>query len=183
MRRWVALLRGVNVGGANRLPMADLRATMEALGFDNVVTYIQSGNLVFDAPEPSFVDPAEIGQRISRKIADRHDLNVPVVIRSADQIVRIAGAHPDIGSELDATSMHVILLDRVPDPTLVHRIERERYRPDRWTLDGAEIYLCYPNGSGRSKMTIDVFERALAVTATARNLNTVRKLAELVANG
>jgi uncharacterized protein (DUF1697 family) len=183
MNRWVALLRGVNVGGVNRVPMADLRMTMEALGFDNVASYIQSGNLAFDAADSTAAGPAQLAEQISRGITNRHGLDVPVVIRSADQIIRIAEAHPDTGSELDATSMHVMLLDGVPDPTLATAIDRERYLPDRWTLDGAEIYLSYPTGSGRSKLTIDVFERALGVTATARNLNTVRQLAALAEHG
>lgn len=185
MTRWVALLRGINVGGHNTLPMAELRTTIAELGFEHVVTHIQSGNVVFDAvvsPAPSSAAGSVLGDRIAGAISARHGLVVPVVVRSAAQLVRIADAHPHAPSGVDPTLLHVLFLDRTPEPEAADSIERERYLPDSWTLDGAEIYVSYPNGSGRSKLTIQVFERALGVTATARNLNTVRRLAELAAS-
>ena len=173
--RWVALLRGVNVGGSNRLPMAALRETVASLGFDDVATHIQSGNVVFSAAgtERSLADA------LRAAVAERHDLAVPVVVRSAEELARIAAGHPDADGELDPKLLHVQFLDRAPDPEAAAAIDPIPFEPDRWALHGREIYVCYPNGSARSKLTIDVFERALGVTATARNLNTVRKLAEL----
>ena len=173
--RWVALLRGINVGGANRLPMADLRATLAAAGMTHVVTYVQSGNVVFDHPTD---DATEVADIVSGAIAARHGLTVPTVVRTGDELVRIAGSHPEDGV-LDATYLHVVFFDRTAAGGASSSIDAGRFVPDRFVVDRNEAYVTYPNGAGRSKLTLDVFERALGVTATARNMNSVRKIAEL----
>lgn len=175
MNRRVALLRGINVGGGNRLPMAELRATAESLGWTDVATYIQSGNLVFAAEG----DELELAETLARALRDRHGLGVPVVVRAAADVERIAAAHPSADSGIDPKFLHVLVLDRAPDPSDVGAVDPDAHAPDTWTLDGREVYVTYPNGSGRSTLTIDVFERAWGVTATARNLNSMRKLVEL----
>lgn len=175
--RWIALLRGINVGGANRLAMSDLRATFELLGLANPKTYIQSGNVVFDAGDD--LDEMALVERIAGALADQHQLRVSVVLRAAAEIGRIAEAHPDADSGLEPKLLHVMFLDRAPSTAVEGQLDPARCEPDGWTVDGREVYLRYPNGSGRSKLTLDVFERAFGVTATARNLNTVRKLVEL----
>lgn len=177
MTRWVALVRGVNVGGSNRLPMADLRATFEALGYAAVATYIQSGNVVFDASDDR--TEGELVGTISAGIDDRHGLSVPVVVRSADDVERVATSHPMADIDLDPRFLHVAFLDREPDPAAIASVPSDRFDPDRWVCIGRELYLAFPNGSARSKMTIDRFEQPWNVTATARNLNTVRRLAAM----
>jgi uncharacterized protein (DUF1697 family) len=174
--RWIALLRGVNVGGGNRLSMAALRATLGELGLERVGTYIQSGNVVFDAAEP---DAAHLAALIRTALIERHELDAPVVLRAAADFARIATRHPDADGGIAPKFLHVCFLDRVPDPATRAALDPSAFEPDGWTLDGSEVYLRYPNGSGRSKLTLDVLERAYGVTATSRNLNTVRKLVEL----
>lgn len=171
--RWVALLRGVNVGGANRLAMADLRATMAESGASDVATHVQSGNVVFDHPVD---DASAMASLISAAVRDHHGLDVRVVVRTGDELRRVATHHPDDGT-IDAKFLHVVFFDRLPDaaPT----IDVDRFAPDRFVIDGREAFVTYPNGSGRSKLTIDVFERAFGVSATARNMNSVRKIAAL----
>jgi uncharacterized protein (DUF1697 family) len=176
--RWIALLRGINVGGGNRLPMADLRVTMIELGFERVTTYIQSGNIVFDAAD---ADEQRLAERLAAAIAERHGMSVPVVLRTAAEIGRIAVRHPEIGGGLDPKFLHVHFLDATPQS--VASLDPSAHAPDGWVVDGREVYVHYPNGSRRSRLTIDVFERAFGVTATARNLNTVRKLVELADAG
>ena len=176
MTGWVALLRGVNVGGGNRLPMADLRASFESLGYADVATYIQSGNVVFRTDESEDT----IVRRLRGVLDDRHGLAVPVVVRSGDELEGIVERHPFAGDRIEPKLLHVAFLDRAPDHTDVP--EADRWLPDRWALDGRELYLAYPGGSARSKMTIEQFERPWGVSATARNLNTVAKLAEMVAS-
>ncbi|MDJ0770569.1 MAG: DUF1697 domain-containing protein [Ilumatobacter sp.] len=175
--RWVALLRGINVGGANKLSMADLRATLAMLGFDDVVTYIQSGNAIFDAGADA--DENALGASIAGALDTEHGLAVPVVVRPADDLARIARSHPDAGRGIDPKLLHVLFLDSMPTTGATAALDPARFEPDGWTVDGREIYVRYPDGSGRSKLTIEVFERSLDVTATARNLNTVRKLVDL----
>lgn len=177
MTVWVALLRGVNVGGSNRLPMAEFRTSVETLGYADVVTYIQSGNVVFRSHETE----ATIVQRLAGVLADRHRLTVPVVARRASELAGLAERHPFAGAEIEPQLLHVAFLDRVPD--LTDGPEADRWLPDRWAVDGRELFLAYPSGSGRSRMTIDQFERPWGVAATARNLNTISKLAELAAAG
>lgn len=180
MARWVGLLRGVNVGGGNRLPMSELRASVTAAGFTDVLTYIQSGNLVVDDDRDD--DEPAIVQRLRDVLVGRHGLSVPVVVRPADEIARIGTAHPAAGT-IDPKLLHVLFLDRAPDEVAdaggPAALDPTPFAPDTWSVAGREVYVTYPNGSGRSKLTIDVFERAWSVTATARNLNTVRELARL----
>ena len=179
MTRWVALLRGVNVGGANRLPMAELRSTMAQLGFESVATYIQSGNVAFDASDE--LGEAILVDTIRSAIDERHGLTTPVVVRTAHELDLIVAAHRSVDNELDPKLVHVLFLDRPPAASVVGPLDPASFQPDSWTIDGRQISVRYPHGSARSKLTIEVFERAWAVTATARNLNTVRKLADLAA--
>jgi len=176
---WVAFLRGINVGGHNRLAMADLRTTLASIGCDDVMTLLQSGNAVFahDGPRES-----DLGEQIRAAMRRRHGLDVPVVLRSADDIALIAGRHPDLGGGIDPKLLHILILDRAPDEVVVARLDLARFAPDRALVDGSEIYITYPDGSGRSKLTIDVFERSLGVVATARNVNTMAKLAGVIAS-
>ena len=178
MTRLVALLRGINVGGSNRLAMADLRATMHELGFADVATHIQSGNIVFDHADD--VDERTVADRIAKALVERHRLSVPVIVRTGSELAGVVGRHPDAGGPIGSTLLHVVFLDTAPDPDTVDSIDATRFAPDRFTVDGREVFVTYPNGSARSKLTIEVFERAFGRRATARNLNTVAKLTELI---
>ncbi len=154
--------------------MADLRAAMAEAGATGVATYVQSGNVVFDHP---LDDAATLGALVRDVITSGHGLDVPVVVRRGVEMHEIAVRHPDEGS-IDAKFLHVVFFDVEPAPGAV--LDRDRFAPDRFVVDGREAYLTYPQGSARSKLTIDVFERAFGVTATARNMHTVGRLAHLV---
>jgi uncharacterized protein (DUF1697 family) len=173
--RWIALLRGVNVGGGNKIAMPALRVSCEGSGFERVSTYIQSGNLVFDAPG----DEASVTAALRKALTEEHGLKVPVLVRTARQTDRLADSHPGLEAGVDPRYLHIVFLDRKVKKVDAKRIDRSRFGPDTFDVDGREIYVTYPNGSGRSKLTIEVFERALGVTATARNVNTVRALIKL----
>ncbi len=181
MTRWIALLRGINVGGRNVLAMADLRAAMRELGFDNVATYIQSGNVVFDVAGAAAQDESALADRIAAAIAERDGLSVRVVLRTVAELTQAAAGHPDADSGIDSKLLHVAFLDAAPSAAAMAALDPRPYEPDGWTVVGRDVYVRYPNGSARSRLTLDVFERAFGVTATARNVNTVRKLVELAA--
>jgi uncharacterized protein (DUF1697 family) len=176
---WAALLRGVNVGGHNRLPMADLRAALTAAGLTDVRTYIQSGNAVFDVDEADVHDETSLASLVSAAITSATGLTVPVVIRPVAELEWIAGAHPDAGGEIPEKWLHVFVLD---GPTSCDAmLDVERFRPDRVVVGDREVFVAYPAGSGRSKLTSEVVERAFGVTATARNLTTLEHIVVLAA--
>ena len=172
MPAYAALLRGINVGGKNKIAMPELRALFEGLGFSDVVTYVQSGNVVFRAPR---VDAGAIGRRIKEVFG----LEIAVVTRTGAQLASTASRNPFLTSESNPKLLHVVFLDRKPVAGAVKQLDPERSPGDRFSLDGRELYLDFPNGSGRSKLTLDYLERGLGVKGTARNWNTVLKLVEL----
>ncbi len=174
--RHVALLRGINVGGRNVLPMADLRSALESSGLLDVRTYIQSGNVVFRTDDGAIED-VDVTDSIRSVISDTFGLDIPVIVRPLDDLERVAGAHPDDGGDVPPKWLHVFLLDRPADPA--DGPDTGRFGADRWVVDGREIYATYPSGAGRSKLTIDVIERSFGVAATARNLTTLAAIVDL----
>src|SRR4051794_20649001 len=155
--------------------MTALRVSCEGFGFERVSTYIQSGNLVFDASG----DEATVTASLRKLLVDDHGLKVPVVVRTAKEMDRLADRHPGLAAGIDPKYLHIVFLDKHVKQSDAARIDGGRFDPDVFEVDGREIYVTYPNGSGRSKLTIEVFEKAFGVTATARNAHTVHKLIEL----
>ena len=171
MTGWVALLRGINVGGRNVVPMAELRVLVERNGGGSVGSYIQSGNVLFTHEE---TDRAALARRLEDAVAAAFGVTSPVVLRTSAELARIAGSHP-FGTDTDRT--HVAFLDRAPDePGALESVEAA---PDLFELDGTEVYLRYPNGVHGSRLTGALLERRLGVRATIRNWRTVTRLAEL----
>jgi len=177
MTTWVVLLRGVNVGGANRLAMSDLRDLVGGLGHSEVVTYIQSGNVVLKSPRD---DRAAVAAEICEGIRSTFGLTVSAILRTLDELRAAVAANPfRAEAEVDATRVHITFLSAVPEADRAAQLEPDRFGPERFALVGSDLYLHYPNGAGRSKMNLEYFEKRLAVRGTARNLNTVAKLIEL----
>ncbi len=176
---YVALLRGINVGGRNKLPMRDLTTIFIDTGCTDVVTYIQSGNVVFRAP-------AELATRIPKLITDgiaeRFGLQVPVVMRSAAEIDAVVSTNPYLDIEPDLTKLHVAFLADRPTEAAVDALDPDRSPPDEFELHGREVYLHLPNGAARSKLTNAFFDSKLGTTSTARNWRTVLKLHDLTAS-
>lgn len=174
----VALLRAVNVGGANRVPMAALRIALSDRGLGPVSTVLQSGNVLFRTDDPEHVAVT----RIRDAVADAFDLDVGVVVRSASELAAVVGRNPFFatGSDLDPATLHVAFLSEHPAADVVASLDPDRSRPDVFAASGREVYLSYPKGSGRSRLTLDYLERQLGVTGTARNWRTVTRLAGLL---
>jgi uncharacterized protein (DUF1697 family) len=173
----VALLRGINVGGKNRLPMAELSALFEAGGCAGVRTFIQSGNVLFAAP-------AALARRLPGELAARiekgHGLRVPVILRTAAELRRIAAANPFLRKGVDPKLCHVAFLAAVPGRDAIAKLDRARSPPDAFEVQGSEVYLSLPNGVGRTRLTNDYLDRTLGTTSTLRNWNTVRELVALL---
>ena len=175
MATYVALLRGINVGGARKISMRDLASLLAELGLEDVVTYIQSGNVVFRAPSGGPALAARIEEAI--EAATGHD--VSVLLRTPTELTRLVTANPYLSGDAAGSKLHVVFLDRKPANAAAAKLDPDRSPPDELSLHGTEIYLRFPNGSGKTKLTLDYFERTLGVRATARNWNTVLKLLEL----
>ena len=176
MTAHVALLRAVNVGGRNRIPMPALRQALEDRGLAEVSTVLQSGNVVFEAAGSE----AAVAEAIRAAITTTFGFDAAVLVRTAAQLAAVAVANPFLaeGEARDPTTLHVAFLDRTPTAVAAARLDEERSPPDAFELRGREVYLSYPNGSGRSRLTLGYLERLLAVEATARNWRTVLRLAE-----
>jgi len=174
--RYVALLRGINVGGHNKLPMARLVSMVEDLGCSDVRAYIQSGNVVFTAK-------SAIARRVPDllviSIRDQCDLNVPVVMRSAEELRRIVGSNPFLAEVFDESTLSVGFLADKPRAQELSALDPQRSSPDEFAVVGQEIYLRLPNGAARSKLTNAYFDSKLRTTSTFRNWKTVGKLLDL----
>jgi uncharacterized protein (DUF1697 family) len=167
----VALLRGINVGGRGKLPMADLRAIVEGLGHTDVRTYIQSGNVVFRTRSRS---TASVASALADAIAAGTDVTTTVVLRTADELVVARDADPFVAGGEDPGSVHITFFPGVaPDPG-----DLSAYAPDTAVPVGGELHLFLPNGLGRSKLAADL-DRKLAPGGTTRNWRTVTSLIEM----
>lgn len=179
MARYAALLRGVNVGGHRKLPMAELRALLATLGASKVATYLQSGNVVFDHGE---ADREALAALLERGIHQACGFEVPVILRTAKELARVVARNPFPEVAATPTLLHVSFSAQPLPPKALGPEDAARFAPDQFRLDGAHVYLWYPNGAGRTKLTNDVIERRTGQRATARNWNTVLALQELLAD-
>ena len=173
---YVALLRGINVGGKHKLPMKDLAEVFSASGCKAVRTYIQSGNVVFCAP----LDVAKrLAAELGKKIEARFGFAVPVVIRSHGQLASVVRANPFLNRGASEKMLHVVFLAEQPGADAVKNLDPQRSPGDEFRVVGSEIFLYLPNGAGNSKLTNAYFDSKLATMGTARNWTTVLKLLEM----
>jgi len=173
--RHVALLRGINVGGKNKLPMRDLAAIFEEAGARNVRTYIQSGNVVFEA---SAAAARTIPEKVRNCVTTDFGIDSPVITRSASEFARIIDAQPF--STDDEKTLHVAFLDRKPTAAAAKTLDPDRSPGDAFKLVGREIYLSFPSGVARTRLTNDYFDRTLGTVSTVRNWRTTKRLAEML---
>jgi uncharacterized protein (DUF1697 family) len=175
---YVALLRGINVGGKNMLPMKGLARLFEDAGCASVRTYIQSGNVLFNA------SPAKAGKLpalIAKGIADQFGYRVPVLLRTVDEFRETIGNNPFLQAGAPENWLHVLFLETQPDASRIAALDPDRSPGDTYSVRGREIYLQCPNGVGNTKLTNTYFDSKLATISTGRNWRTVLKLFELAA--
>ncbi len=172
----LALLRGINVGGKNMLPMKDLAQMFSAAGSSNVRTYIQSGNVIFEASSGA----PKIVEVVTTQIEKRYGYRVPMVLRSSAQLIKTIRGNPFLPKVEDHRWLHVYFLADPPNARAVASLDAARSAPDAFHVLGQEIYLHVPNGMGRTKLTNAYFDSKLSTTSTARNWATVLKLAEMM---
>ncbi len=171
----VALLRGVNVGGRNILPMKELVAAMGLLGLDGAKTYIQSGNIVFRATRAHGTE-SELRVKLEGCIEETFGLRVPVVLRTARELAEVVASNPFFARGANEEALHVAFLAVLPTASAVATLDSLRSPPDEFVVHKREIFVHCPGGLGKTKLTNAYFDRQLKTTSTVRNWRTVKTL-------
>lgn len=177
MTRYVSMLRGINVSDRNRILMADLVEMYESLGLTATRTYIQSGNVVFDASDKA----ASLAHKIEQEIRRRFGFEVPVIIRSKGELRKTVRDNPFTGeSGTDPSKLHVTFLESKPDRIKLGQFDPSGLGKDRFSIDGSNVYLNCPGGYGKTRLSNTYLEKQLGVRATTRNWKTVNVLLDMM---
>jgi uncharacterized protein (DUF1697 family) len=174
--RWVVLLRAVNLGARNKVPMAKLRSLLEEAGYGDVRTYIASGNVLLDGPRKK----ATVAGEVERLIAAEFAVTTTAIVRRPAELAAIVAGHP-FGR--DTSRSHVVFLADRPKPSAAERLAAADHSPDRAVVAGTDVYVQYGAGVQNARLSAAHLERALGVAASHRNWRTVVALAALAAEG
>jgi uncharacterized protein (DUF1697 family) len=178
MKTYVALLRGINVGGHKKILMADLKAHLEELGWEGIQTYIQSGNIIFRWIDDN---PGQIAQAIKQKLQDKYGFEVPTLVLDAGKLMNIINNNPFIRDpETAHERLFVTFLLSAPRSDLARKLRELEQTNEQFVLDGEIIFLYYPDGYGSAMVNNNTFEKTLQVEATTRNWKTISKLYEMI---
>ena len=172
MNTWIALLRGINVGGNNILPMMELKKALESLSLTNVKTYIQSGNIVFNTPS---TNAKKLSSKMSSLIEDEHGFRPHIMLLSSQQLQVAVNSNPFTDTVSNPKSLHFYFLNEIPAAPDLSALEEAKSTSESYALKERVFYLDAPDGVGRSKLAAKV-ENYLGVEATSRNFRTVQKL-------
>lgn len=176
MAVFLSILRGINVSGQKLIKMPDLKALYEELGFKNISTYIQSGNVIFENNTSK-----SLSERIDKKIFEKYKFNVPVIIRNVQEMQEIVNENLFLKEKnIEHGKLHITFLEKEPPAQHLNKIKDMNYAPDRFYISGKTIYLYCPNGYGRTKLTNTFFENKLKVTATTRNWKTTNEILKIM---
>lgn len=177
MPRYVALLRGINVGGNKKVAMADLRALLSGLGYTDVRTHLQSGNAVLTSPRR---DPRQLAGAIEKGIKDRLGITVRCLVRNRDELRAVVDGNPFADVATDGSRMLALFLSERLDPKRLAANDPRELAPEQIRLGDRVIYQWCPNGVLEAPAASAFVEKRLKLTVTARNWNTVVKLAEML---
>jgi uncharacterized protein (DUF1697 family) len=173
----ISMLRGVNVGGHNLIKMEALRALYASLKFEDVATFIQSGNVVFRTKER---DLEKIGKRLGDGIEKSFGFRPGVILRTAEEMRGVIARNPFAArTDVEPGKLLVLFLAGMPDAEAQKKVLTVKADREELRVDGRELYIYFPDGQGRSKLSIAAVERALKVSGTGRNWNSVVKLMEM----
>ena len=177
-KTYISILRGINVSGKKIIKMDDLRSLYSELGFEDVVSYIQSGNVIFRAANQS---PDILAAKIRKSIADKYSFDVPVIVMDNDELNSILEHNP-LTNEFESDKLHITILDREPSPESITALNGTEFTTDRIICLSKAVYLYCPNGYGNTKFNNNFIEKKLKVSATTRNLSTLNELIRLAQN-
>ena len=174
MKTWISILRGINVGGRNAIKMDALRAMFLHLGFSNVQSYIQSGNVIFNS---NLIDSKSVEKSISDGILKSFGFAVSVLVLEREELRNTIKNNPLLpDSSKESAYMHITFLSEQPDKMLIDKVSSGNFTPDEFYFGDKVIYLYCPNGYGNTKLNNTFFENKLKLTATTRNLKTANEL-------
>ena len=177
MPAYIAILRGINVGGRKPVRMEQLRESCAALGFRSIETYVQSGNIVFLDAEKS---PSNLSKSISEAILGDFGFHVPVLVKTSKEMGEVIMRNPFLKETgIDPSKLHVTFLSVAASKDALKSLERFPTKPDRFYVGRQEIYLYCPGGYGKTKLSNTAFENALSIEATTRNWKTVAALSKM----
>ncbi len=176
MQRWIALFRGINVGGNNILPMAALKSDLESLKLKRVRTYIQSGNVVFDTTSKS---SGTLATKISRKINEQHGFRPHILLLSQQDLQTAVSENPFPDAVSDPKTLHFFFLDAEPVAADTQALDDAKAADEEYAISKRVFYLHAPSGIGRSKLAMNA-EKYLGVVTTARNYRTVERLSAML---
>ena len=177
MQKYIALLRGINVSGQKKIPMAELRHSLEKIGFEDVVTYIQSGNVVFSFDNSN---KEILENKVQSVILESFGFQVPILIKTREDIERILKDNPFTNIKIDESKqLYFVLLKNQPEEELKIKFESEIYTNEDFYITADCVYLNCKSGYGKAKLNNNLVEQKLKVGATTRNYKTMLKLLEL----
>lgn len=178
IKKYIAIIRGINVGGKRKVLMADLRKQLREAGFSDVKTYIQSGNVIFSAPKKE--EDLKLAAKIEDLILKNYDFEVPVIVRSQEELDKAISKNPFFKSKTaDVDRLHLSFLNSVPKNENIEKANSFNATPDKFAIHGKDVFVYCSGRYSDSKLTNQFFEKKLQVTATTRNWKTVLKLSEL----
>ena len=174
MNIFISILRGINVSGQKKIAMQQLKEMYEKNGFQNVTTYVNSGNVVFSS---AISEMNNIKEKTEKAILDKFGFEVPVILRTLEEMQAVIKNNPMNNSDhyIDS-NLYFTFLSDLPDTEYLSKIESLDFKPDEFIVREKEIYVYCPNGYGRTKINNNFFEKKLKVTATTRNRKTVHEL-------
>ena len=180
MTSYISILRGLNVGGHNPVKMEALRQLYTELGYSEIQSYIQSGNIIFRS---ALSDTRYLEKSIQEKFLDTFGWNAPVLVLTSEELKNAIENNPFIKDKMkNPAFMHLTFLSGIPDQTLLEKIPAGYYLPDEFFISGKTIYLYCPTGYGITKLTNTFFEKKLNLSATTRNLKTSSVLLSMAEN-
>ena len=175
MTQYIAILRGINVGGNRKIQMADLKALFAELGFTEISTYIQSGNVLFSSAKPE--DTVALGDKLEQAIADTFGFGLPVIVRTVEELQQAVATNPFFASpDADIERLHLTFLKTAPEAAQLDDINQINLSPDKFSIIGNHAFVYCSGRYSDSKLTNAFFEKKLKVPATTRNWKTVLKL-------
>lgn len=177
MNRRIAILRGINVGGKRKILMADLKSLFNKMKFSNIHTYIQSGNVIFDLKKE--IDNRNLGYKIEKAIEEEFGFEVPVIVRTPQEIEVAINQNPFYNDDTDIVHLHLTFLNEKPTEENQENADSYNYQPDKFKILKNNVFIYCEGKYHQSKLTNNFFEKKLKVNATTRNWKTVLKLKEL----